>query len=354
MRLAGRLLLIAVGLALLGIATLGGTSAYYGGSDGRGCARCHEIGASVDAWGGSTHRNVACYDCHGSSFSADVRMHVKNASRVWLHSRGEVPGQIRLRHADVPALVERCGRCHARELADWRSGPHGATYAELFLDEDHNRERALMDDCLRCHGMHFEGGIADLVTPIDRQGPWHLRDAALGEAPAIPCLTCHTVHRAGTPLSPLPGRQAVPGPEQPLFPGSLALYDRRSLDHIPAGRLPLPSVVDGERDVPISPDPRQALCYQCHAPLASGQVFSGDDRTPTGVHEGLSCNACHAGHGQRTRASCAGCHPRLSNCGLDVETMDTSFRTQESPHDVHAVACRDCHPKGVPAPRASS
>ena len=52
---------------------------------------------------------------------------------------------------------------------------------------------------------------------------------------------------------------------------------------------------------------------------------SGDDRTPVGVHEGLSCLACHLKHGQQTRASCANCHPRLSNCGLDVEKMDTTF-----------------------------
>jgi hypothetical protein len=112
--------------------------------------------------------------------------------------------------------------------------------------------------------------------------------------------------------------------------------------------LTLPSMIDGERRVETSPDRRQALCYQCHAPRASRQVFSGDDRTPTGVHEGLSCNTCHIKHGQRTRASCSGCHPRLSNCGLDVETMDTSFRAADSRNNVHRVACRDCHPEGIP------
>ena len=130
---------------------------------------------------------------------------------------------------------------------------------------------------------------------------------------------------------------------------SVALFDRRSLEHVPAARLTLPRMIDGERTVQTSPDRRQALCYQCHAPRASGQVFSGDDRTPTGVHEGLSCNACHAKHGQQTRASCDACHPQLSNCGLDVEVMDTTFRSAESDHDVHRVACLDCHPDGVPS-----
>jgi len=326
MRQLRRIVLVAVAAGVLGLALLGTTSTYYGGSDGKGCARCHEIRPSTDAWSASTHREVACQECHGRSFSTDLRMHLQNASRIWLHSRGEVPEQIRIRHKDVPDLVTRCARCHAQEFADWRSGPHAVTYAEIFLDEAHNRKRRLMDDCLRCHGMHFEGGIDRLVTPLDSEGPWSLLEPSLMDQAAIPCLSCHGVHRPGAPLGSRAERGVVAGPDQPVLSPSVALYDRRSLDHVPAARLTLPTMMDGEQQVRTSPDKRQALCYQCHAPRASGQVFSGDDRTPTGVHEGLSCNACHAKHGQLTRASCDGCHPRLSNCGLDVETMETSFR----------------------------
>ncbi len=107
-------------------------------------------------------------------------------------------------------------------------------------------------------------------------------------------------------------------------------------------------MLEGARLIKVSPDQRQALCYQCHAPEASSQVGSGDDRTPIGVHEGLSCVACHEKHGQKTRASCATCHPQLSNCGLNVETMDTTFKSAKSPHNVHTVKCADCHTKGVP------
>jgi len=109
---------------------------------------------------------------------------------------------------------------------------------------------------------------------------------------------------------------------------------------------------DGERPVKMSPDSRQALCYQCHAPLANTQVNSGDDRTPMGVHEGLSCFACHDKHKQSTRASCATCHPKMSNCGLDVEKMDTTFFSKQSRHNIHFVKCADCHPKGIPAKKA--
>ena len=57
-----------------------------------------------------------------------------------------------------------------------------------------------MDDCLRCHGMHFEGGIQAVVDPVDRSGPWRLKDPALAGRPAIPCLACHSIHRDGEPL----------------------------------------------------------------------------------------------------------------------------------------------------------
>jgi len=103
-----------------------------------------------------------------------------------------------------------------------------------------------------------------------------------------------------------------------------------------------------------SPDQRQSICYQCHAPLAEMQAGTGDDRTPLGVHEGLSCLACHQKHGQMTRQSCADCHPRLSNCGIDVEKMDTTFLNPKSKHNVHWVKCADCHPKGVPRKKVQS
>ncbi len=120
------------------------------------------------------------------------------------------------------------------------------------------------------------------------------------------------------------------------------------MTHIPVDRLPLPAMRDGERVVRASNDRRQALCYQCHAPVSTFEVRSGDDRTPVGVHEGISCLACHQKHGRNTRASCATCHPRLSNCGIDVETMDTTFKSKTSVHNVHFVKCADCHTKGVP------
>jgi hypothetical protein len=298
---------------------------YYGSSGGTACTRCHEIEPDYNMWHTSSHRGVQCGECHESSS-------LNNLRRVYSHMRGDVPEQVHLRNSDIPAMMERCRSCHRQEFADWQAGPHSSTYARIFLDEKHNAKFPPMDDCLRCHGMHFEGGVREVANRPD-----------LHQRPAMPCLACHQVHRPGSPLQ----RKQPPEINRP----SLAFYDRRSQAHVAVTNLPLPEMKDGERMVNMSPDPRQALCYQCHAPRAGAQAVSGDDRTAIGVHEGISCLACHQKHGQQARASCATCHPRLSNCGLDVEKMDTTFSNKESRHNIHRVKCQDCHPKGVPKKR---
>jgi len=333
---------------LVAIVLLPGASIYYQSSGGRSCARCHEIWQPYTDWHSSTHRNVPCADCHGDVFTLDAGFHLKNISRLLAHVRGKIPEQVRLKTDEVQKMGKRCGTCHQQEYADWAAGPHAATFKEIFLDPTHNHQQPLMDDCLRCHGSYFNGSIRDLVTPLDTAGPWRLLHPELADQPAVPCLACHQMHREGSPLIRPVAKPANPGPSQELARPSLALFDRRELDYVALERLSLPVMQDGDRPVHVSPDIRQALCYQCHAPLATAQVGSGDDRTSVGVHEGLSCFACHQGHGQRTRASCATCHPQLSNCGLNVETMDTTFKSVKSPHNIHFVRCIDCHTKGIP------
>ena len=327
---------------------LPGASVYYRYSGGRSCAKCHEIWQPYTDWHTSTHRNVLCSECHGDVLTLNAGFHWRNVRQLIKHVRGDVPEQVRLNAEEVQQINLRCARCHRQEYADWAAGPHAVTYREIFLDESHNKKEHLADDCLRCHGMHFQGGVRDLVTPTDTAGPWNLRDAKLARQPAIPCIACHQMHRQGDPLARPPAKSTTPGPVQQIAASSLALFDRREMDFVALNELSLPFMHDGNRLVKISPDVRQALCYQCHAPVAGMKVGTGDDRTVIGVHEGLSCFACHQGHGQNTRASCATCHPRLSNCGLNVETMDTTFKSTKSPHNIHFVKCIDCHTKGIP------
>src|SRR5581483_8068505 len=334
---------------LFAILLLPGASVYYSYSQGESCTKCHEIWQPYRDWHESAHRNIACSECHGDVLTLDAGFHLKNLRQLVKHLRGEVPEQVRLKTDDVFGIEKRCAKCHRQEYADWSTGPHGASYSKIFLNQDHYQRTLLIDDCLRCHSMHFQGSIRELVAPVNTKGPWQLVDQKLANRPAMPCLTCHEMHRHGTTLAAAPASKPDDASLKEDFNRpSLALFDRRQQDYVQVGRLPLPEMHEGARRVKISPDPRQALCYQCHAPAASAQVESADDRTPVGVHEGLSCLACHQQHGQKTRASCTTCHPQLSNCGLDVEKMDTTFKNLKSPHNIHTVKCADCHTKGVP------
>ena len=324
---------VALVVVLLAAGILGADHYYHRG-DGTACASCHEIRRNVELWQASTHRQVACTECHDSSMAGNVR-------RVVTHLRGDGPERVELRTVDVLRMVERCRNCHQQEFAAWKAGPHGATYARIFTNPEQNAQQTLMDDCLRCHGMHFDGPIKNVVTE-DRKGSWRLLDPALQDAPTIPCLTCHEIHREGQPLA----KMAHPSVDGPAVPPSLGLFDRRERVHFQAVSLQIPQLHDAKGPILMSPDPRDGLCYQCHAPRATLEAGSGDDRTPRGVHEGLSCIVCHQGHNQSARASCATCHPRLSNCGLNVEKMDTTFASAKSRHNIHSVACADCHPDG--------
>jgi hypothetical protein len=329
-------------IAGVALATVPAAGLYYQSSWGLGCARCHEIGFDYDQWHSSSHRKINCVECHASSLSTSLH-------RVFTHLKGKVPEQVHMGTQDVFAMLPQCRKCHQQEFAQWAAGPHSATYAHFFTDRTHNQKRLLVDDCLRCHGMHFEGGIQEVVEPIDTTGPWRLKDADYTNSPAIPCLACHSVHRAGQPLAKSEDRL---GARQEIVRPSVGLFDRRSRLNVSAANLPLPAIFEGPRPVKMSPDPRQSICYQCHAPLSGMQSGGGDDRTPVGVHEGLSCLACHQKHGEMTRQSCADCHPRLSDCGIDVEKMDTTFLNPKSKHNVHWVKCSDCHPNGVPKAKA--
>jgi hypothetical protein len=341
MRAGSRYWILPAGIVAAVMLGIPAADLYYRTSWGTGCARCHEISFDYNVWSQSAHRKINCVECHASGMKTNLR-------RVAAHIQGEVPDQVHLGADGISEMMPACRRCHEQEFAQWSASAHSTTYARVFTDREHNGKRLLIDDCLRCHGMHFEGGIDTLVEPVNTAGPWRLKSAEYAARPAIPCMACHSIHRHGAPLAK--AAQHVAAREEIVRP-SVGLFDRRTRVHVAAAVLSLPVIYNGDRPVRTSPDQRQALCYQCHAPLATMQAGSGDDRSPMGVHEGLSCLACHQKHGEGTRQSCADCHPKLSNCRIDVEKMDTTFLNPKSSRNVHTVKCLDCHPAGVPKGR---
>ncbi|HTW49742.1 MAG TPA: multiheme c-type cytochrome [Acidobacteriaceae bacterium] len=345
-------------VALLAVGGVWGASLYYTSNLGSGCANCHEMAEFVNGAHASAHRGVNCVQCHENTLRMKLR-HIR------AHVAGDVPEAIRLRDVDALAMTASCQGCHEQEYASWHAGPHSATYRQIFTDPKQNTKQRLMDDCFRCHGMHFDGAIRDLVEPTEPQGPalrgpWRIMRAGFADQPTMPCVACHWIHCAGSPAAKPAQRISVAGP---ALDDSLAFFDRRERMHYAVAALSVPQLYDRDVSLKMSLDPRQALCYQCHAPRLPDagtpaalhgwgpQAGSGDDRTPMGVHEGLSCFACHNGHSENARASCKTCHGKTSECGLDVEKMDTTYASASSRHNIHWVRCVDCHTHGVPRPR---
>ncbi len=353
-RFARAMKLAAGPLVLILVAGAAANIRYYGGSSVTAsyCTSCHQIRGAYDRWSQSAHRNMGCNECHGGAFATDAGVQAANLRHLYYQASGRIPARIRLADAQVDRVAANCARCHTDRFAQWKSGGHSVGYSHIFLSRKHNSKTLLMDDCLRCHGMFADGNVTDVVRPIDNRGPWTLVNPSFASRPALPCLTCHQVHSAGTPaMRPNYLEPRAISYTKVTRTASLGFYDRREKRHVPAADLPVPRMRLSGRAVTMSPDTRQAVCYQCHSPDAAHEVGSGDDRTATGVHEGIGCLGCHDAHTLDARASCANCHPGQSNCGLDVAKMDTTFRAATSVHNIHFVACADCHAQGVPRSR---
>ena len=308
------------------------------------CASCHEIEGAHERWTQSAHRDVTCTECHGTALSTGLHSLREKARMVTTHLSSERPEVLGLTEAQVLETMARCESCHAREYADWLSSGHSTTYAGIFLDKSHNAQERLTDSCLRCHGMFFEGNVSDLVQPLDVQGPWMLVDAAMASTPTIPCLACQPIHVQGSPaVRPDYANPSTIAALREARVARVGFYDRYEKMHFSAEDLPVLTPSQAGDPVQVSLDVHQRVCVQCHAPNAFHQAGSSDDRTPRGVHEGLSCAACHDAHSNEAAPSCVNCHPRLSNCGLDVAVMNTTALDPASANNIHFVACADCH-----------
>ena len=313
------------------------------------CASCHEIGKSVYSQSQSSHRNLHCKECHGTALSNGLHSFKEKGLMVVNHLKNKQDENIRITEEQLLEVLNNCKRCHTSEFADWTSGGHSIDYQHVFLNTKHNSTEQINFDCLRCHGMFFKGNVSDIVEPMNIKGPWKLKDGKRAAMPVIPCMACHQIHKDGLPHS----RPDYSGPKSIFYlkqdSGVIAgFYDRHEKVHFPVTELPRLKLWEGERKVKVSEDPIMRNCVQCHAPNALHQAGTSDDRTPRGVHEGLSCMACHELHSNNVRKSCASCHPAISNCKLDVTKMNTSFANPESKNNIHFVACSDCHKEGKP------
>lgn len=344
-----KIFILSTSLILIVVILLASYSRWNKAAPSKTCASCHEISRSVELWTGSTHRNIACNECHGTALSEGIHSLKEKGAMVFHHNSELKPEDIKISEDQRMKVMERCNECHQTEYARWNSGGHAMNYSEVLLNKAHNKTETISEDCLRCHGMFFDkGNVSDLVEPLDTTGPWKLRNVNIGGRSAIPCFACHKVHQSG-----------IPGIRPNLeIPGSLhysrksenlaAFYFRRDSMYFPVSGLSPVEINHNGVALKVSQDPDQRLCLQCHSPNAFNMNGTNDDRTPRGVHEGISCLACHDSHSNSALASCKTCHPAISNCKIEVEKMNTTYYNRSSKNNIHFVACTDCHVNGRP------
>lgn len=334
---------------ILIIVSGGGYTYWNAANPEKTCASCHEISPALQTWASSAHRDISCFKCHGTALGNGWHSLTEKANMVFTHTKSAPHhDDIHMTEDQVLETMTRCKSCHENEYSNWLASGHSATYSAIFLDEKHNATEQLNFDCLRCHGMYYEGTTNDLVEPISIEGPWKMKDESRANLAVIPCLTCHEIHSLGTPAV----RPDYANPNY-IFYGramqnnSIGFFSRHEKTHFNLENLPTPIILNGKDTVQTPSDPVYRLCVQCHAPSVRHQGGSSDDRTPGGVHEGLSCRACHEPHSNYQRNSCDKCHSEKSkNCKLDVRTMNTTYISPESPNDIHRVACTNCHDNG--------
>jgi hypothetical protein len=269
------------------------------------CARCHEVSPTHERWKTSAHAGVSCIDCHGTAVSGGFHSLSEKMNMVLIHFTEEKTNdEIRLSEAQRLQINDRCIACHQSEYAGWLAGGHAVNYGEIFMDSVHNAMEKPYWDCFRCHGMFYDGNIHDLMDLDGEWTEWKIRDKKQETLPAVPCLACHQMHTDNAPLATL----RTPFVRNP----KTALYMRADKMYLRSDRLTTPKMQEGEKEIAVSSDPNSLLCMQCHAPNFKHQAGSEDDRTVTGVHEGISCVACHRPHSGETRQSCLTCHPSLT------------------------------------------
>ena len=304
----------------------------------------------ITTWSHSAHRNFQCNQCHGSALNNEFNQLKEkfgiNTTALNINDNQNAG----LTEPQMREMMPRCVSCHKKEYSNWVTGGHSATYGYIFLNKKHNSTERLNADCLRCHGMFYNGSIDNLVTPIDKKGSWKLKDSKMANQPAILCMACHKMH-----IEKYPDKTCSQNELDSIKANTpkAGFYSRPENYFFRADLLPHPKIWNGKEKIAVNDDKLERVCVQCHAPNSWHQSGTGDDRTPSGVHQGLSCLTCHSLHSNKTAQSCITCHPALSSCKIPVEKMNTTFKDPKSKHNIHFLKCTDCH-NGIEAKMISS
>ncbi|WP_352423252.1 multiheme c-type cytochrome [Proteiniphilum sp.] len=297
------------------------------------CAQCHEIAPSHALWAGSAHAGVQCIQCHGTALSNGFHSLKEKSRMVWVHVFGDkYNDDIHLTETQVLELSQRCIECHQSEYAGWLSSGHAVNYEEIFMDSLHNTMEKPYWDCFRCHGMFYDGDIHTLMS-LSGESPqeWTIRDERQKSRATMPCLACHQIHTENPVSDRYISMSDTTG--KTIRHPSTAHYIRADKEYLRSDHLTRVKIIDDSLIVNSATDNNTLLCMQCHSPNFQRHAGSEDDRTPTGVHEGISCTSCHKPHSNDTRESCAQCHSSLT-----AEQVDAVYANPHGYKTLHNIS----------------
>jgi predicted CXXCH cytochrome family protein len=351
LRFAGPLAVLAIGLGLIALVGMVNVT-----SQPDFCGTCHNMKPYYASWKRSSHRNVACVECHISpGLGAEVRKKFEALSMVakyFTATEGTKPW------AEVDDAA--CLRCHDRRLLEGREEFHGV----VFDHTPHLTEtrRGLKLRCTSCHSQLVQG--QHIAVTVSTCALCHFKGQAVNTGTGE-CTKCHqvpekVVTNAGTEFDHRQVKRLDMKCE--LCHGGVVRGDGR----VPAERC-LTCHNEPERLKRID-DPlflhRQHVtdhkvdCQHCHLTIEHGRDAS---RAATAAHESSGdCRACHgAGHSPQqalysgtggrgvpdmpsvmftSGVTCQGCHDSSFSPPRDANTP-----AGPEIHRAGAVSCMNCH-----------
>ena len=232
---------------------------------------------------------------------------------VWgaeIDVHGEPPTQ--LTPAQSSLAPGQCGRCHAKQLREWRSSLHSKTSSPGTLGQVARRNAAGKKSCLRCH--------APLPEQLETSKPYdqELRDEG------IACAACHVRQwtRLGPPILASATLLSVEG--YPFKP--LPIYERSDFC-LPCHQLPAWNVkqIKDSKDEPEKRKPllntyrewlespymkRGIQCQHCHMPNREHTFLGIHD--PETFRQGVKLEAIAA---RSTKSGTVSVRARITNIG---------------------------------------
>ena len=151
------------------------------------CQSCHQKGAKLSHWEGSTHqsRDVACSSCHTIHKAKDAVRGRLTQAEVCFTCHKEQRAQInRLSHHPVPEGKMNCSDCH---------NPHGSVGPKLMKRDSVN------ETCYTCH-MEKRGPFVHSHEPVTEDcsichnAHGTTAESMLKTRPPFLCQSCHTPH----------------------------------------------------------------------------------------------------------------------------------------------------------------